>query len=329
MIRFRRRQFLLATGALLAVPLGAAAQRSDGSVRLGYLWIGPPDSDRLTLRGIRQGLIDVGLVEGRNLRIDARYADSRPERLPGLAKELVEIGVTVLLVPGAVATRAARAATATIPIISASADPVASGFARSLARPGGNITGMAVMAGDRMVGKWIELLKESVPVLKRAALIYNPDNPSNVAMLEVARQVGRKMGVEVASVPLAHIDGVGVALSAVEKTGADGMIVSDDALLLTSSKQLVAFAAKRRLPAIYGQREYAEAGGLMTYASNIFEVWRRAGAYVKRISEGARPAELPIEQPTKFELVVNLRIAKALGITIPQSVLLRAEEVIE
>lgn len=319
---------MLTLGGAAVWPLTGRAQPAGDPVRLGYLWIGPAGSDRLTLLGIRQGLAEVGLVEGRNLRIEARYADSRPERLRGLAEELVRLGVAMLLVPGVVATRAARAATATMPIVSASSDPVANGFAQSLARPGGNVTGMAVMAGDRLVEKWIELLKETVPALKRAAFIYNPAN-INAAIPEIANRAGRSIGVDVVSVPLANADGLNAALTAVEKSVAGGMIISDDALLTTLRAQFVAFAAKRRIPAIYGQREYAEAGGLMSYASNIFEVWRRAGVYVQKILKGASPADLAIEQPTRFELLINLKTARALGIKVPQLILLRADEVIE
>jgi putative ABC transport system substrate-binding protein len=323
----RRREFIgivVATGCHFAVPA-----RGGEPVALGYLWIGVPGSDGPTLAGIRQGLSDAGLVEGRDVALEMRYADGRPERLAPLAEELLGRKVALLLVPGTVATQAARSITATVPIVSASADPVGSGFAATLSRPGGNVTGMAIVAGDRLAEKWVELLHQTAPAVNRAALLVNPANLVTPSAVEAARRAGTALGIEVLPVPLAHRKDVEVALTAVEATQADAVLVSDDPLLLSLRQQLMTFIAARRLPAVYAHREYVLSGGLMSYSADVFEVWRAAGAFIQKILKGGKPAEMPIEQPTKFELVINVRSARALGLTIPPALLARADEVIE
>jgi putative ABC transport system substrate-binding protein len=324
-----RRRALLVGGAAaaLAAASGASAQERANPVRLGYLWFGAEGSDGLTLRGLRQGLADIGLVEGRNLRIEARYADGRPERLAALTDELVRLNVAVLLVPGGAATRAASAVTATIPIISASDDPVGRGFAESLARPGRNVTGMSLQAGTDLVGKWLELLKEAVPALARVGVLLNLT--SEAAITDAARRSGAALGVEVVPTRATDREAVRAALAEMERAAVGGFVVAADPLFVVLRAQIVAFASERRLPAIYGLREFVEAGGLMSYAANIYEVWRRAGIYVERILGGARAGELPIEQPRTFELLVNLRAGRAMGLTFPPNLLARADEVIE
>jgi putative tryptophan/tyrosine transport system substrate-binding protein len=333
----KRREFVTLLGGAAAVwPITATGQTpatpmqpGNPTVRLGYIWIGAEGSDGETLRGIRQGLADVGLVDGRNIAFEPRYAEGRPERIRGLVEDLLKLKVAVLLVPGMVATRAIGEITKTVPIVSVSADPIAAGVARSLARPGGNVTGMTVMAGDRFVEKWLSLLKDVVPGLDRAALLYNPSNLTNAGMPRVARTAGQTLNVEVVATPLSDTAALPAALAAIDAAKVQGLLISDDALLLSRRVELLAFAEKGRLPAVYGWREYVEAGGLMSYGTNIFEVWRRAGSYVEKILKGATPAELPIEQPTKFELVVNLKTAKTLGLAIPDKLLALADEVIE
>ena len=315
----RREFFTLLGGAAAtcpqAAPLGVAFAQSNERVRVGYLWIGAEGSDGQTLRGVRQGLADVGLVEGRNLVIERRYADSHPERLSALAMELVRLDVAVLLAPGAVVTRAARSATERIPIVSVTNDPVALGFAQSLAIPGGNVTGLAITASDQLVEKWVELLKDIKPALKRAALLYDP-RPA--PMIErVAHDASVTIGIEIMPFRMTDAEELGVALAAIEMARPDGLLISNDALLLSSRSRLVAFARDRTLPAVYGQREYVDAGGLMSYSTSIYDVWRRAGFVVNKLLKGSKASEIPIELPTKFELVINLKTAKALGLDVP------------
>jgi putative ABC transport system substrate-binding protein len=323
----RRRAFLAGGLAGAMAATASSAQRPANQVQLGYLWIGAAGSDGLTLRGLRQGLADIGLAEGRNLRIEARYADGRSERLTPLAEELVRLNVAVLLTPGIAATRAVRSATATIPIVSVSGDPVGNGFAESLARPGGNVTGLSLFAGTSLVEKWLELLKEVVPSLARAVILYNSAN--SVTIADEARRIGAAIGVEVVPMRATDPQGVAAALANINRTVFGGLVIPPDPLFFALRAQIVSFASERRLPAIYALREFVEAGGLMSYATNIFEVWRRAGTYVERILHGARPSELPIEQPRTFELLINLPAARATGITIPAALLARADEVIE
>ena len=327
----RREFFTLLGGAAAtwpqAAPLGVAFAQSNERVRVGYLWIGAESSDGQTLRGVRQGLADVGLVEGRNLVIERRYADSHPERLSALAMELVRLDVAVLLAPGAVVTRAARSATETIPIVSVTNDPVPLGFAQTLARPGGNVTGLAITASDQLVEKWVELLKDVRPTLKRAALLYDL-RPA--PMIErVAHDASVTIGIEIMLFRVTDSEELGAALAAIEMARPDGLLISNDALLLSSRSRLVAFARDRALPAVYGQREYVDAGGLMSYSTSIYDVWRRAGFVVNKLLKGSKASEIPIELPTKFELVINLKTAKALGLDVPLHLQQLADEIIE
>ena len=268
----RRREFITLLGGAaaiwpLAAPPGAAFAQSNEKVRLGYLWIGADGSDGQTLSGLRRGLADIGLVEGSNLVIERRYADSHPERLSALATELVRLDVAVLLAPGAVVTRAVRSATETIPIVSLTNDPVALGFAQSLARPGGNVTGLAITASNQLVGKWVELLKGVRPVLKNVALLYDP-LPS--PMIErMAHDASATVGVEIIPFRVTDAEELAAALTAVEIARPDGLLIGNDALLLSARSTLVAFARDRALPAVYGQREYVDAGGLMSYSTSV------------------------------------------------------------
>jgi putative tryptophan/tyrosine transport system substrate-binding protein len=328
----KRREFITLLGGATAAwpqvgPLGQAFAQSNDRVRVGYLWIGPESSDGQTLNGVRQGLGDIGLVEGRNLVIERRYADGHPERLSALAMELVRLDVAVLLAPGAVVTRAARSATERIPIVSVTNDPVALGFAQSLAIPGGNVTGLAITASDQLVEKWVELLKDVKPALKRAALLYDP-RPA--PMIErVAHNASATIGIEIIPFRVTDAEELGATLAAIESARPDGLLISNDALLLSARSRLVAFARDRALPAVYGQREYVDAGGLMSYSTSIYDVWRRAGSVISKLLKGSKASEIPIELPTKFELIINLKSAKALGLDVPLHLQQLADEVIE
>jgi putative tryptophan/tyrosine transport system substrate-binding protein len=319
--------FLAIAGAIsIAAP--AFGEDPMKTPRVGIVHVGAPGTERTGgTAGLRQGLADRGYVEGRSIILEDRYANGHPERVPGIISELLALKVDVLVTGGVSITRDAQRLTSTVPIVSVSGDLVSAGLVANLARPGGNITGMSMLMTEYSV-KWLELLKEAVPNLHHVAVLFNADNPGNLRQLERMREVVPRLGLELApfSAPPAEIDG---ALAAVTRAIPDGLVVPGDPFFDSISPRLVAFAAERRLPTIYGIGSYARQGGLMSYSVNIFDVNRRAAGYVDRILKGAKPGDLPVEQPTKFELIINLRTAKALGLTIPPPLLLRADEVIQ
>jgi putative ABC transport system substrate-binding protein len=325
-----RRLFLsiLALG-LLTVPLAAEAQRAARVPRIGLLMGGTPASTAPLIEPFRQGLRELGYVEGQNIAFEFRYAEWNSEVLPGLAAELVRLKVNAIFVVTAPAIRAVKQATNTIPIVMAAvADPVEVDFVASLARPGGNITGVSALAVGYSA-KWLELLKEAVPKISRVAVLLNPANPSHAGYWRELQVAGRALGVTPQSVEVRGPDEFAGAFGAMTKGRAGGLIVPPDALIFAHRARIVGLAAKNRLPAMYGLRELVEAGGLMAYSSSLHDLFRRAATFVDKILKGARPADLPVEQVTRVELVINLKTAKALGLTIPQSILIRADEVIQ
>jgi putative ABC transport system substrate-binding protein len=278
----------------------------------------------------RQGLSDHGYVEGRNLSIEYRWAAGKPGRLPSFAVELVRLNVDVIVAHGLAAALAAKEATTTIPIVMvATFDPSDRGLISSLARPGGNITGLAYPESmDELSGKWIQLLIELVPKVSRLVVLTNADNPSHGRRLKDIEAAGRTLGADVQRVEMRQLD-VERALASVGHINAGALIVLPDPVFTNQRQRLAAFALERRLPTTYAYRELPEAGGLLSYGPNLATYFRRAAVYVDKISKGAKPADLPVEQPTKFELVINARTAKALGLTIPPSFLLRVDQVLE
>jgi putative tryptophan/tyrosine transport system substrate-binding protein len=325
MRHFRRRQLLIAIGALLFTPC-VSAQPIQGKVpRVGFFHWGSADDERAL--AFRQGLRELGYIEGRNIVVDIRATKAGYEGVPDLLAELIRNMADVLVVFTTPATRAARQATTTIPIVTISADPVANGLAASLARPGGNITGVSLV-GPEADGKALELLKETVPKLKRIAFAWDPANSSITVRLRAAEAAARKLGLRIepveVRVPSELENGLQLALG----KRADALFVPT-AMASAYRERIVNFAARNRWPVMYADSESADAGGLMAYGANVAELFRRAAIYTDKILKGAKPADLPIEQPTKFELVINMKTAKALGVTIPQSVLIRAERVIE
>ena len=317
-----------ALGILLAPP-ATDAQQPRKVPRIGFLSSVSANSVRARLEAFRLGLRELGWVEGQSITIDYRWAEGRGDRLPGLAEELVRLKVDMIVTHGAVATLAARRATAVIPIVFASADDaVAAGLVASLARPGGNVTGLTVIAPE-LSGKRLELLREVIPSLKRLAVLRNPTNPVSLPELKETQVAAQSLGLQIQSLEVADPDGFAGPFSAMTREQAGALIVLSDAMFTGRHAQIAGHAAKSRLPAIYWTREFADAGGLMSYGPNVADLWRRSAVYVDKILKGARPADLPVEQPTRFELVVNLKTAKALGLTIPPSVLIRADEVIE
>jgi putative tryptophan/tyrosine transport system substrate-binding protein len=327
-----RREFLgTIAGGLLALPLSAEAQPATKTSRIGYLsptFASEPDNRR-RLGALREGLRDLGYVEGQNLTIESRWAEGQYGRLPDLAAELVRLKVDVIVTYAPPAIQAAKQATGTIPIVMAGiVDPVATGFVASLARPGGNITGLSLMAPE-LVGKQLEILKQAIRKVTRVAVLGNPANAGTSPQLRHAQEAARALKVRLQLLEARGPDDLDGAFAKMTKEGAGAVVVLVDAMLIDQRTRVADLAAKHRLPSIYGLIEFVEAGGLLFYGAHDASRFRRAAMFVDKILKGAKPADLPIEQPTKFELVINRKTAKALGFTIPQSLLLRADQVIE
>jgi len=314
---------------LLAAPLAAEAQAPTKVPRIGFLSSRSPADNPHLLEAFRQGLRELGYVEGQNIAIEYRFAERRPERLPALAAELVRLKVDVIVTAASPAPEAAKQATSAIPIVFAvSGDPVAVGLVASIARPGGNITGLAGMNPEG-VGKQLQLLKEVAPKISRAVVLQNPGNLGHPFVLRQAEGAARALGVQLHIVQAGTPAEIEAAFATMRSQRVGGVVVLRDGLFLAQRTQIVTLAAKSRIPAVYGIREEAEAGGLMAYGASTPDMWRRAATYVDKILKGAKPADLPVEQPSKFEFVINLKTAKALGLTIPQSLLAGADEVIQ
>jgi len=321
---------LLAVTVLVA-PRAGEAQQAASLPRIGFLNPGSLSEPRFPrfLQAFRQGLRELGYVEGQNIAIEFRWAEGQYDRLPGLAAELVRLKVNVIVAGGGPAIQAARQATETIPIVMVgTADPVAAGFVASLARPGGNITGLSLMLPE-LVGKQLELLKEVVPNVSRVALLGNPANPNYASLVRQAQDAARALGVRLQPLEARDPSEIDNAFAAITTERAGAVIVLADTMLVNHRTRIADHAARRRLPTVSGQSEHAEAGGLLAYGSSVSDGLRRAAAFVDKILKGARPGDLPIEQPAKFELVINLKAAKVLGLTIPQAVLQRADRVLQ
>ncbi len=317
---------LAAAIVLFAGPMAAQAQQASKVYRIGFVTTG---SAGAALEPLRQGLTEAGYLEGRNLVIEARFASGRQELLPELVADVIRQKVDVLVVVSTSTALAAKRATSTVPIVFASVfDPVASGIVPSLARPGGNITGTAIGVGGDFGGKWVELLKEAVPGMTRAAVLWNSANQSSVQSAESIRAAARVSGVKLELFDAGNAASLDKALGAIAASRAEGLIIAPDPLFNASRAKVVRFAASRRLPAVYFFRSFADAGGLMAYGANNADSIRAAAKYVDKILKGAKPADLPVDQPTHFELVINLRTAKTLGLKLPQSLLVRAEHLI-
>jgi len=317
--------------AVLVVPLAGEAQQAASLPRIGFLAPASLSDPRVPryVQAFRQGLRELGYVEGQNIAIEFRWAEGQYDRLPGLAAELVRLKVNLIVAGGPPAIRAAKHATETIPIVMASVgDPVATGFVASLARPGGNITGISNMLPE-LVGKQLELLKEVVPKVSRVALLGNPANPGNAPQLRHAQDAARALGVRLQPLEARDTSEIDSAFAAITTERAGAVIVLSDTVLLDHRTRIADHAARRRLPTVFGLSEFAEAGGLLAYGPSLADGYRRAATYVDKILKGAKAADLPVEQPRTFELVINLKTAKALGLTIPQALLLRADRVIQ
>ena len=326
-----RRTFLAGTGAiLLATPLAAEAQQTSGLRRIGYLGSSSPSLEPTYVEAFRGQLRVLGYIEGQHIAIEYRWAEGRADRLPNLAAELVRLDPVVIVTTGTPGTLAAMQATKTIPIVMASSvDPVRSGIVASLARPGGNVTGFTIL-GPELEGKRMELLKRAVPRLSRVAVLWNPANPGIAFNLEAIEAAARALHVTVGPVvEVRRVEEMENAFSTIVNARPDALAVLADRSLQAHRRRIVEFAVARRLPGMYPYGEYVDAGGLMSYAPSNTELFRGAATYVDKILKGAKPGNLPVQEPTKFELVINLKTAKTLGLTIPQSLLLQADRVIQ
>ncbi len=318
----RRREFAVAVGATILYPFQGSAQQRRVT-RLGYIWIGKQGSERSTLDGFRQGMPELGYLEGRDFVIQDLYADSQPARLPELVKELVRSRVDIILAPSNPVIKAAMDGTSEIPILATAPDLLASGAVASLSRPAGNVTGISLTAGSAFAEKWVELAKETVPTLTMIGILWNAESASSIAYVDRITTAASSLGIKAEGVGVHSAEEIDQALLTIKASSPNVLIVDTDAMLLSSRAKILDFTARHQLPAIYGNPDYMPDGGLMAYAASIVDAWRRLATYADKIIRGAKPADLPVEQATKFRMIVNLKTAKA------PSVLLRAEEVID
>ena len=320
---------ILFAGALLAVAVIVEAQQPAKVPRIGFLIGSSPAGSAARIEAFRQGLRELGYIEGKNIVIEWRYAEGKFDRLPALAAELVRLKVDAIVTSGPATTLPAKAATKTIPIVMAfDSDPIGNGFIASLARPGGNITGLSALAPE-LSGKQLELLKEIVPKLSRVAVLGNSSEPANPKTLKEIELAAGVFGVQLQSLDVLGPNDIDTAFRTATKAHVDALVVLVSVVLTDHRTQIANLALKGRLPAIYYNRQFVEAGGLMSYAASFTDLSRRAATYVDKILKGTRPADLPVEQPTKFEFVINLKAAKQIGLTIPPTVLARADKVIK
>jgi putative tryptophan/tyrosine transport system substrate-binding protein len=319
------------TALLLALCSSASAQQPKKVIRIGYLSSQDPAYESARAEGIRLALRDLGYREGQNITIDYRYSEGKTDRAPELAAELARLNVEIILVAGGIHwIRAAKDAAKTIPVVMVGVgnDPVEAGLIESLARPGGNVTGLTNLTG-KLAGKRLELLKEAVPKLTRVAVLYQPATPANVVEVkEDLPSAARVLKLTVQPWEIRAAEGFDRVFDALDKQRPDGLYVAGNPLTNANQKQIASFALKSRLPSMFAERGAIDAGGLMYYGADLADSYRRVAYYVDRILKGAKPADLPVEQPTKFEFIVNLKTAKQIGLTIPPNVLARADRVI-
>lgn len=324
----RRRDILLTAAAILAMPGSLNAQPSSRRYRVGLV---SSTSHSAGTDAFMAELNRLGYIEKRNLDLEVRHAQGRLERVPALVAEVLGAGVDVLVVVSTPGALAAKRATTTVPVVFINvSDPVGQGIVASLARPGGNLTGTTFgVAGAGFAGKWVELLKEAAPRVAHAAVLWNPANAGSAAHIPEIHAAARLLGMKIDLFDAGDAKALDRALAGIRQSGVRGMIVAGDPFLTSSGDKLVRFAAGQRLPAVYFVRSFAESGGLLSYGWDIEEIWRRAAIQAHKILRGAKPADIPVEQPTRSELVVNLRTARALGLELPGALLIRADRVIE
>jgi putative ABC transport system substrate-binding protein len=322
----RRREFVTFLGGAAAWPLAARGQQPDKIFKIGFIATGGVP---LYMNAFHDALQALGWIEGKNVIYEARYAENRLDRLPKMVAELLRLNVDVIVAGGTPAPLAAKRATATVPIVmTAAADPLGSGLVASLARPGGNVTGLSLMSAD-LVEKRLELLKEVLPGISSVAVLWNADHPFSALVFKETARAAQALRIEVQSLEVRSPGDIDGALTTAMWQNASALIAVEDPLTTDYRHQIADFAAENRLPAIYGLRMFVDAGGLLSYGADLADLYRRAAGYVDKVLKGAKPSDLPVEQPTKFELVVNLKTAKALGLIIPPTLLATADEVIE
>jgi putative tryptophan/tyrosine transport system substrate-binding protein len=324
----RRREFIAGLGSAAVMPLAARAQRASMPV-IGFLDVGTLSGNGWALPGFREGLRELGFIDGQNVAIEYREAENQEDRLPALASELIQRRVAVIVaVPGPASIEAAKAATATIPIVFMSApDPVRTGLVASLSRPGANLTGLTLLSSD-LAAKRFGILHDMVPHVATIAALSGPGTAQGVYLME-AEAAGRAAGVRIVGVKAASEGEFEAAFATAEHEGAGALLIAPSVFFVNYTDQLVEVAARHRLPAIYHERDFATAGGLMSYGPNRTDVMRQVGVYTGRVLKGEKPADLPVQLPTKYELVINLKTAKTLGLTIPETLLATADEVIQ
>jgi ABC-type uncharacterized transport system substrate-binding protein len=328
----RRREFITLIGGAATWPLAASAQQAQQPfthLRVAFLGAESQSTNHHFLDAFRQGMREHGYVDGQNVTFVERWAEGRSERFSELIDELLSLKANVILAVSAPAALAAKNRTTTIPIVFIASDPLGSGLVSSLARPGGNLTGFSLFLGDEFSSKWLELLREMVPNVARVALLWNPTNPASSHYVTVLRAAAEKLGVLLHLQAVSDPDQFDGAFATIVAAGAQALVVVVDPLTVRFRGRIVELAMQHRLPAMYGFREFVDSGGLMAYGVNVPHLCGRAATYVDKILKGAKPSDLPVEQPTKFELVINLKTAKVLRIAVPPSLLVRADEVIE
>jgi putative ABC transport system substrate-binding protein len=314
---------------LIAVAVTAEAQQPKKVPRIGFLATVSPSTLSDRVEAFRQGLRELGYVEGKNIVIEWRYAEGKADRLPGLAAELVRLKVDIIVTSGPVPTRSAKTATSTIPIVMTNdPDPVANGFIASLARPGGNVTGLSALTSE-LSGKRLEFLKEIVPRLSRVAVLRVPNYPGNAQAFRETELAARALSVQLQYLDVTDTKSIESAFREAVNGRADAVLLLSGSVFVLQRKQIAALAVKSRLPTIHYRHDFVEDGGLISYATSITDLTRRAATHVDKILKGVKPADLPVEQPTKFELIINLKAAKQIGLTIPPNVLARADKVIK
>lgn len=324
----RRRAFVLGGVGVLAatLPVGAQPPRV---IRIGRLSPLTPTTEAPFMDAFRKGLQELGWIEGQHYTIEFRFAEGQIERLPGLAASLVREHVDVILTGSNPGALAAKNATTTIPVVMVTTgDPIGGGLVASLARPGGNVTGVTAL-GQALNAKRLEVLRQAVPGLRRVAVLTNPGSPYTKSFLAERERVARELGLELPVIEAREPGELEPAFAAITRGRAGAVMVLTDVMFVTHRRTIVELAGRHRLPAVYGEREFVDAGGLLFYGASLVGMYRRAAFYVDRIAKGARPADLPVEQPTRLELVINLRTARALSLTLPPAFLLRADQVIE
>src|SRR5215475_367454 len=317
------------SGGLLAAPLTGEGQESTTRPRVGFVGAESQSTNQHFLDAFRQGMRDNGYVDGQNVTIDARWADGRSERFPELIGELIRLDSRVIVTVSVQAALAAKNLATSTPIVFIASDPLGTGLVASLARPGGNVTGLSLFLGENFSSKWLELLREVIPRVSRAAVLLNRASPASIGYLKVLQGAAQNLGIRLWPQDVRDLSQFEGAFAAMVAERAQGLVVVVDPLTVRYRGRIAELAAKNRVPAVYGFREFVDAGGLMAYGVNVPYLCRRAARYVDKILKGAKPGELPIEQPTTFELIINLKTAKALGLSIPTSLLARADEVIQ